>query len=241
LAAEAGNSNDVVLDTALVHIDVYVAADKYGVAALQQQAADALGALLFRAWAAVDPDNRSYSDGRDRGGPSIDTTTGSSSSTSPPGPPSQQQPPPLTPASPTAIIDEVYNGAAAALPDRGMPLRELVFHVMHHEITTLLRESAFDALLARGGAVAVDALHGAAPSIVAGAQTREKQQRQQCPKCRMTFMLIEGENRWLKCWNCEHAMWAVDWAVATAKLDLAAAWRESELRKKKKKNSRASG
>ncbi len=57
--------DDVALAQALFNIKVYVAADKYGVPELQQQAADAFGSSLFRAssGAAAAPSNSDGSGG----------------------------------------------------------------------------------------------------------------------------------------------------------------------------------
>ncbi len=208
-----GGDDDVVLAQAVFNVKVYVAADKYGVAELQQQAADVFGSSLFCA-SFTTVGSTGSSAGYSHRGACSSCSTG------------QQR---LTPAALTQIIDEVYNGVAAALPNDRI-LRDIVGIVMSYEINTLMREPRFVALLEGHGNGASGVAADAAKSLAQ--RLHPEQKRYLCPECGRHFeAVIPIEKIWVECLHCTYHWRGKEWAKAVVLPDLAALWREHQQKR----------
>jgi DNA-directed RNA polymerase subunit RPC12/RpoP len=198
-SAAALKTGDVVLAQALFNIKVYVAADKYGVVDLQQQAADAFGSALLRASSAAPSGARNGDSGSSLGRTSAK----------------------LTPAALTQIINEVYNGVATALPHDRV-LRDIVCLVMSIEINALMREPSFVALFEDGGgSIAADAAKSLAQRVNPG------QKKYRCPACGKHFEAEIPAREYLSflCFHCRCSLSRDVWEDHVVLPDLAAVWR----------------
>ncbi len=194
LALSQGSGHELVLARSLFHIKVVVAADKYGVPALQQQATDTFRRVLFDAASAAATHLRNGA--------------GSASA-------SQHR---LTPATLTTILDEVYNGVAAALPD-ARQLRSIVCLVVSYGISELTGEPRFVALLER----CVDLAADVAKSLAWRMEDGLKEYK--CPKCFKSVNISRASTYSPGCWNCPHSADGKEWAKTLVLPDLAAKWK----------------
>jgi hypothetical protein len=216
-SAKELKTGDVVLAQALFNIKVYIAADKYGVAALQEQVADVFGTALFRASSSSSSSSSGPSGARHRAGGSSDGSSGSAP---------RKKEPELTAAALTHIINEVYNGVAAALP-HDCALRDVVCLVMSYEINALMREPGFVALFedggAGGGSIAADAAKSLAQRV------NPAQKRYGCPSCGKHFEaeIPQREYASFPCFHCDCLLERELWEEHVVFPDPAAVWREN--------------
>jgi hypothetical protein len=192
---------DMALEQALFNIKVYVAAHKYSIVELQQQAAEVFGAALFRASGAAAPP------------PNSDSARASTTTTS--------SAPQLTPRALTDIADEVYNCVSSALPFDRL-LRDIVCRVMSYHMHALLHERSFVALLDRGGGscgIAADAARVLVQRI------EPAQQRHRCPSCRGEFEAVIPARTFFQCYRCPFSTGSENWATHVVLPDIAAMWR----------------
>jgi hypothetical protein len=224
----APSSSDSVLAHALFNIKVYVAADKYGVTALQQQAAALFGASLFR----TSPAASSPPDSNKRKRRPLRIPSSMLQRQPQPQPQQQHEYQRLTPAALTTIVDEVYNGVAAELPDNR--LRDVVALVVSYEISSLMGEPAFVALLEGGHAnsgegrrccIAVDAAKFLAQRL------SPNQNRYRCPSCLKQFEALPHPGYKMPCFHCNHLLSLWDWASNVVLPDMASLWQKSEEKK----------
>jgi ribosomal protein L37AE/L43A len=211
----------MVLAQALFDVKVYIAADKYGLPELQQQAADVFGSSLFCASssAPATTTGNGVSGAGGAGGGKGGRGAGQQQQ--------QQQQQPLTPAALTQIIDEVYNGVAAALPHDRV-LRDIVSVVLSYEINALMREPRFVALLeGRDSGVAADAAKSLAQRL------HPEQKRYLCPHCGRHFeTVIPIHMYYFQCFNCPRSLDGKEWAKNVVSPDLSAMWREHQQKRK---------
>jgi hypothetical protein len=203
---------DNVFEQAMFNIKVYMAAAKYGMPELQQQAAQVFGSSLFRASSATAPPP-TLGDESGRG-----LTSGISNSSSSGGSGGAR----LTPQALTEIIDEVYNCVSSVLPHDRL-LRDIVGYVMSHEMTALLQHRSFVALLDRSGGscgIAADAAR------LLAARVGPAQTRYSCPRCRGEFETVLPARTFFKCYHCSFATDSEKWAACVVPPDFAAKWRE---------------
>jgi hypothetical protein len=203
--ASALHSADHVLAQAMFNIWVFVAADKYGVAALQQQAAAVFGTALFRASSAASAPPASYA----RDSSMFPLFLGQQ-----PPPPPRRQEPLLAPALLTKVIDEVYNGIAAPLPDKR--LRDVMALIMSYEISGLLREPAFVALLEGSSSSSGGCRHHRGFAVDAAKFLAQRlspdQRRYRCPSCLKQFEALPHPRRDMACFHCDRHFSPRDWA-----------------------------
>ncbi len=215
--------DDIVLAQALFNIKVYVAADKYGVADLQQQAADAFGTALIRASSAsaspISGGNNSSSKSSSKASSEAGSVCGTSQ-------------PRLTLGALTDIIEEVYNGVSSALPSNRL-LRDIVCLVMSHEINALMREPRFVALLDSGSSgIAADAAKGLAKRV------NPELKRYLCPVCHGHFETVINVARYaVSCYHCTHYLDGKDWAKHVVQPDLTALWLEHQEKRTKREEA----
>ncbi len=227
--ARALHDGDSVLAQALFNIKVFVAADKYGVAALQEQAVNVFGDALLGASSvpAVAPPARAVSASSWFTQPLLSQQALQAQQQQ-----QTEQKPRLTPAALVTIINELYYGAAAALPHNRM--RIIVAHVVSYGIGELMREPAFVALLEGGNSSSSSRGFGPRYSFAIDAvkylakRLSPEQKPYRCPACNKIFEALWHPSYMMPCYHCKHVLELKKWASYIVRPDVATLGLESD-------------
>jgi hypothetical protein len=128
----------------------------------------------------------------------------------------------LKPAALADIVDEVYNGAAAELPN-ARPLRDVVCHVVSIDVDALMCEPRFVELLESNVVLAADAAKALALSLRFGYKPYT------CPKCyKLTCLALGNDSLSERCLSCSHSTTAKEWEKVRVLPNFDAKWQQRQ-------------